>query len=82
MSVPAGTNGEDAAKAPGPRREPHVVYDPSYEVDIGPHVFPTLKYRLVRERLLADGIIAEQDLIGELQKLIRAFDPCISCSAH
>lgn len=40
-----------------------MVYDPSYEVDIGPHVFPTLKYRLVRERLLAEGIVSEQDLI-------------------
>lgn len=29
----------------------------AYEVDIGPHVFPTRKYRLVRESLLADGTI-------------------------
>ncbi len=40
-----------------------VVFHEAYEVDIGPHVFPTAKYRLVRERLLADGIIAESDLV-------------------
>ena len=30
----------------------HVVYSPCYAVDIGPHVFPTLKYRMVYARLL------------------------------
>ena len=40
-----------------------VVHHEAYEVDIGPHVFPTLKYRLVRDRLLADGTIAEDDLV-------------------
>lgn len=39
-----------------------VVWDPAYEVDIGPHVFPTRKYRLVKERLLHDGVIREEDL--------------------
>lgn len=34
-----------------------VVWSPRYEVDIGAHVFPTRKYRLVRERLLADGTL-------------------------
>lgn len=42
---------------------PSVIYDPSYEVDIGPHVFPTRKYRLVRDRLLAEGVISESDLV-------------------
>jgi acetoin utilization deacetylase AcuC-like enzyme len=28
-----------------------VVYAASYEIDIGPHVWPTSKYRLIRERL-------------------------------
>jgi acetoin utilization deacetylase AcuC-like enzyme len=39
-----------------------VVWHPAYEVDIGPHVFPTRKYQLVRDRLLADGTIAPADL--------------------
>ena len=36
-----------------------VVWHPAYEVDIGPHVFPTAKYRLVRERLVAEGAAVE-----------------------
>ena len=39
-----------------------IVWHPAYEVDIGPHVFPTRKYRLVRDRLLADGTIVEADV--------------------
>jgi len=34
-----------------------VVFHESYEVDIGPHVFPTTKYRLVRDRLLEEETI-------------------------
>jgi acetoin utilization deacetylase AcuC-like enzyme len=30
-----------------------VVYSPRYQIDIGPHVFPTLKYRLVHDHLIA-----------------------------
>ena len=42
----------DQGQAPPPeqRRPPRVVHSPRYEVDIGVHVFPTAKYRLVRER--------------------------------
>jgi len=40
-----------------------VVWSPRYEVDIGAHVFPTAKYRLVRDRLLAGGTVAEGDFI-------------------
>jgi len=39
-----------------------VVFHEQYEVDIGPHVFPTAKYRLIREKLLAEGILQEDDL--------------------
>lgn len=39
-----------------------VVWHPSYEVDIGPHVFPTAKFRLVRERLLREGTVEERDI--------------------
>ncbi len=42
---------------------PWLVHHPAYEVDIGPHVFPTRKYRLVRERLLAEGTITEADCV-------------------
>ena len=40
-----------------------IVWHPGYEVDIGPHVYPTRKYRLVRDRLLAEGTIAEGDVV-------------------
>lgn len=43
--------------------KPTVVWSPAYEVDIGPHVFPTAKYRMVRDRLLADGTVREGDLV-------------------
>lgn len=33
-----------------------IVWSPDYEVDIGAHVFPIVKYRLVRDRLLEEGI--------------------------
>jgi acetoin utilization deacetylase AcuC-like enzyme len=40
-----------------------VVWSSRYEVDIGAHVFPTVKYRLVRDRLLDEGIVAPDDLV-------------------
>ena len=42
---------------------PTVVWSPAYEVDIGPHVFPTVKYRLVRDRLLSTGVVTEADFV-------------------
>lgn len=41
-----------------------VVHHPAYEVDIGPHVFPTAKYRLVRNRLVADGTVSDIDFVA------------------
>lgn len=40
-----------------------VVHHEAYEVDLGPHVFVTAKYRLVRERLLEEGVIEPADLV-------------------
>jgi acetoin utilization deacetylase AcuC-like enzyme len=40
-----------------------VVWHRAYEVEIGPHVFPTRKYRLVRDRLLAACTISPADLV-------------------
>src|SRR5215510_7400353 len=40
-----------------------VLYSPEYECDIGRHVFPTQKFRLVRDALLADGALATHDQI-------------------
>jgi acetoin utilization deacetylase AcuC-like enzyme len=41
----------------------NVVYSARYQIDIGPHVFPTRKYALVRDRLIADGVIQPADCV-------------------
>lgn len=43
--------------------KPVVIWSPAYEVDIGPHVFPTAKYRMVRDRLLSDGVLEPGDMV-------------------
>ena len=43
---------------------PTLVWDPSYEIDLGPHVFVTAKYRLTKERLLAKGIVTEAHFVA------------------
>jgi acetoin utilization deacetylase AcuC-like enzyme len=40
-----------------------VVYSSRYEIDIGLHVFPTTKYRLVHDRLIATGAIQPSDVV-------------------
>lgn len=39
-----------------------VIWDASYEVDLGPHVFVTAKYRLAKDALLAAGTISVEQL--------------------
>ena len=53
----------------GTRNQPHVntpslpvIWHEAYEVDIGPHVFPTRKYRLVRDRLVHEGIVGHENI--------------------
>jgi len=40
-----------------------VVYSPRYAIDLGLHVFPTEKYRLVHARLLERGLIRPADVV-------------------
>ena len=40
-----------------------VVWAPDYEVDIGTHVFPTRKYRLVRDRLVDEGTVGAEQIV-------------------
>lgn len=40
-----------------------VIWHEAYEADLGPHLFPTAKYRLVKERLVAEGTIRESDIV-------------------
>ncbi len=39
------------------------VYSPRYRVDIGPHVFPTAKYAMLRQRLIDDFHAREEDFV-------------------
>ena len=40
-----------------------VVYSPRYAIDLGLHVFPTAKYRLVCERLTERGLVQHNDIV-------------------
>lgn len=40
-----------------------VIYSDSYYVDIGEHIFPTIKYNLIYERLIKKGILKKEDFI-------------------
>ncbi|MGC9968982.1 MAG: histone deacetylase [Bryobacteraceae bacterium] len=40
-----------------------LVYHPGYDLNLGEHVFPSQKFRLIRERLLAEGFAAPEDFI-------------------
>jgi len=40
-----------------------VIYHPQYDLDLGTHVFPSQKFRLIRESLLAEGIADAGDFL-------------------
>src|SRR6516162_6688759 len=40
-----------------------LVYHEGYDLNLGAHVFPSQKYRLVREKLLADGFASQDDFL-------------------
>ncbi len=40
-----------------------LVYAEAYDLNLGDHVFPAIKYRLIRNKLLADKIAAPEDLL-------------------
>ena len=37
--------------------------------------------RILAEKLVADGASSEEVQL-EIEKLVRAYDPCLSCSVH
>jgi len=41
----------------------HLVYHERYDLNLGAHVFPAQKYRLIRERLLEEGVAAPDDFL-------------------
>ena len=40
-----------------------LVYHPDYDFHLGLHVFPSIKYRMIRERLLGEGFAEEEDFL-------------------
>ncbi len=40
-----------------------LVYHERYDLNLGAHVFPSRKYRMVRDQLLSDGIAAPEDFL-------------------
>ena len=40
-----------------------IIYSDQYDLNLGNHVFPSIKYRLIKEKLLRDSIAVPQDFI-------------------
>ncbi len=40
-----------------------VVYHEKYDLNLGPHVFPSQKFRLIAEALIAEKIVAREDFV-------------------
>ena len=41
-----------------------LVYSDGYDLNLGPHVFPSRKYKMVRDRLLAEGFATPEDFVA------------------
>jgi acetoin utilization deacetylase AcuC-like enzyme len=41
-----------------------LIYSDDYDLNLGSHVFPSQKYRLIHDRLLADGSAAPEDFLA------------------
>jgi acetoin utilization deacetylase AcuC-like enzyme len=41
-----------------------LIYHAGYDLNLGAHVFPSQKFRLIRERLLADGVASADDFLA------------------
>jgi acetoin utilization deacetylase AcuC-like enzyme len=41
-----------------------LIYHDGYDLNLGAHVFPSQKYRMVRDQLLADGIATPEDFLS------------------
>ena len=40
-----------------------LAYSDRYDLNLGPHVFPAIKYRLIRDRLLAEKVAVPDDVV-------------------
>src|SRR5580704_6754710 len=41
-----------------------VIYHDGYDLNLGAHVFPSQKFRLIKEKLVADGIASLEDILA------------------
>ena len=57
--------GRARASSPAARMLPfRIVYHEGYDLNLGQHVFPSQKFRWIRERLLQDRIAAPEDFVA------------------
>jgi acetoin utilization deacetylase AcuC-like enzyme len=49
---------------PPAKQHPAVVHHDGYYADIGMHVFPMRKYRLVREEIVRRGLVREEEIVA------------------
>ena len=40
-----------------------IIYHPEYDLDLGPHVFPSQKFRMIHDALLEEGISEQSDFL-------------------
>jgi acetoin utilization deacetylase AcuC-like enzyme len=40
-----------------------LVHHPGYNLSLGPHVFPSEKFQMIRDRLVSEGTFSEQDIL-------------------
>jgi len=56
-----------------------LVYHPGYDLNLGEHVFPSQKYRLIRNQLLDEGFAESRDFVEPLpasdQEILRVHEP-------
>lgn len=56
-----------------------LVYHPRYDLNLGPHVFPSQKFRMIYEALLREGVAAPEDFLQPVaapdEDLLRVHTP-------
>lgn len=55
-----------------------LVHHPGYNLNLGPHVFPSEKFQMIRDRLVGEGTFSEQDILrpepATTEQLVLAHD--------
>lgn len=58
--------------------KPAVVHSPRYHFDIGLHVFPTLKFGMIREEIVRRGLLREDEILeptpASVEQVLRVHD--------